>query len=386
MILFVFQGDQAVCYSDYCDIFRCDGYIENLKALEWENSNLFKLKRLDIFPFLYKYSKDLLHELSLTLSENGEVVDLESTVAGSEDRGSALTIGPPKKMLKEIERSKKVQDSFVVVGSDDSDVLRDPFGLEPKSSKIRTSFTQWLHKRERSRSEDGDGDRKEDDHKKLSIVDGFKNVLEQVSKIFNKTDNNTRIAKDKEEEIMLVETEITRKESGGSRCKIEEMQDRQNRCLVSIYRIMYVEKLFLLPKQRWKILKLRIDIKVLQILCCHLKVFCSTLQGLLDMCLSPLLIEMEDEEYAKIHGNKTRANLSQLNVRLRYNDLIFSLTGLLHKNLCWYLTCDRIDRYSSIKEARAGFVGPNSIQFLIPVIIFLASLIALLSFLVWLCF
>ena len=29
----LFQDEGSVCYSDYCDVFRCDGFVENMRKL-----------------------------------------------------------------------------------------------------------------------------------------------------------------------------------------------------------------------------------------------------------------------------------------------------------------------------------------------------------------
>ena len=31
--LTLFQDEGSVCYSDYCDVFRCDGFVENMRKL-----------------------------------------------------------------------------------------------------------------------------------------------------------------------------------------------------------------------------------------------------------------------------------------------------------------------------------------------------------------
>ena len=62
---------------------------------------------------------------------------------------------PSRKILNDIEQSRRVEKSGeFVVGSDAdpdvADVIRDPYGLESASASdnVRTSFTQWL-KRQR---------------------------------------------------------------------------------------------------------------------------------------------------------------------------------------------------------------------------------------------
>ena len=76
----------------------------------------------------------------------------------AEKRKGALVATPSRKILNDIEKSRRVEKSGeFVVGSDTdpdvADVIRDPFGLETAaagldSTNIRTSFTQWL-KRQR---------------------------------------------------------------------------------------------------------------------------------------------------------------------------------------------------------------------------------------------
>ena len=78
--------------------------------------------------------------------------------------------------------------------------------------------------------------------------------------------------------------------------------------------------------------------------------------------------------------------------------LLYILADLLHRNLCWYLTCDRIDRFTSIKEAGSQCVGSicntfprgnlpqSTTQIVAPVVLFVAVLMGVTYFLVWFCF
>ena len=80
-----------MCYSDYCDIFRCDGFADNMRKLvaasdaaEPRVPSPYATKP-DIFPLLYQSSTHLLSELGLVLDENGELIDPDKN--GAEEQG-----------------------------------------------------------------------------------------------------------------------------------------------------------------------------------------------------------------------------------------------------------------------------------------------------------
>ena len=77
------------------------------------------------------------------------------------------------------------------------------------------------------------------------------------------------------------------------------------------------------------------------------------------------------------------------------------MTDLLHRNLCWYLTCDRMDKFSTVRASEGsrgcvpgascntfprGNFPKSTTQIVAPVVFFAAVLMGLTYLLVWFCF
>ena len=260
------QSEDAVCYADYCDIFRCDGYVDNMQKIVEEQTQT-KWRKFDIFPLLYKFSKDLLKDLGLSLDDSG-VLHKEQ---GSDSK-KALVQTPSRKLLNDIEKSRKLERSGeFIVGSDDpdvADILRDPFGFEPMPSNVKTSFTQWLkrqkfiHQNINRQQQRGPTKPSKDDHfqaeaeelqilrkttrnrviksnvvtseqeeeeEQLGILDGFKTLADTLQDILHGT-NNTQVQDEDNGDDARVEVTTSNTQE---KCDPLEMEERQIKCNVS---------------------------------------------------------------------------------------------------------------------------------------------------------
>lgn len=106
------------------------------------------------------------------------------------------------------------------------------------------------------------------------------------------------------------------------------------------------------------------------------------MQGLIHACISPLLIDLADTEYLEMEGKCISSNV-------KYQSFIGFLTaGLLIRQLCEYLTCERHREFAGIPNAPRVPLKRRLEAYILMFV--LAAILALVLFFIyyvmWLCF
>ena len=149
-----------MCYADYCDIFRCEGYLKYYDEIKTGGNNNGQEAGWDIpIPSdMFIFDTRWFEQVGVSNNDgDSSTNDTNSSTAGkrkvpeeasdkrnqvdNDDR--ALVLAPPRKILKALEDKIALEQSgqFVVgenLDSDAVDILRDPLGFHPKDSMIKT--------------------------------------------------------------------------------------------------------------------------------------------------------------------------------------------------------------------------------------------------------
>ena len=209
--------------SDYCDIFRCDGYLEFLNHQhDHEENDVLKQNKRPIPSNLFIFDTRWFEQIGIVDSDvessnkNSTVSDVKEKTEAQGDNTSnnddlhdgnkALVLAPPRKILKALEDKMALEQSgqFVVGANLDSDVpdlVRDPLRILPSEaeskkdspmrqsslfyretfSKMSSTFLEGTRKRQVNLFWTGNGNDEHDNsnqenlHKnnKASVIDGF---------------------------------------------------------------------------------------------------------------------------------------------------------------------------------------------------------------------
>ena len=211
-----------MCYADYCDIFRCEGYLNYYGEIQSRDKNHEQEKSWDLpIPSdMFIFDTRWFEQVGIGINDadspnndtssstNGKSTPLdEGSDIGSQfdNENRALVLAPPRKIIKALEDKIALEQSgqFVVgenLDSDVVDILRDPLGFLPKdaimkkdssfkhtSSFRRETFSKWSatsldgtrkrqpHLFKTGKDESNTNQKIKDGYRnnKASIIDGF---------------------------------------------------------------------------------------------------------------------------------------------------------------------------------------------------------------------
>ena len=233
------QHETAVCYADFCDVFRCRGYMKKLRQRTVKNHRGAFTRTWGSRQAFYHLGINLHSDL-----EDEEANDLEDAKKPS----NALMTMPPSKVLRALDSKSGDKSDKFIVGVDSSQQVQDPLAFDAALEKSETSS------RPRGGSTGSSSQAKR--NRRGQIVgkkDSFQEELEEIfsrtltalekklgRKLFNETTSTDNNDEDIEEE---------------KACDPQELQLVQAKC-----------------------------------------------QKLIDDCISPLLIDLADSQFVEMEG------------------------------------------------------------------------------------
>ena len=233
-----FQHETSVCYSDFCDIFRCDFYLRQLqRKLTMTTKN-----HRGAFTRTWG-SRQAFYDLGINLHSDLEDGLVTASEAGGGLENKALMTMPPSKVLKALDDNNS--DKFIV-GVEASQNVQDPL-----------AFDVALEKSETSSRPRGGGDRHGNSSKKSGKTVGKKDSFqEELEDIFSRTLN-------------ALEKKLGRQLFNDTISELEENNDHEEEEVCN-------------PQ----------ELQLVQAKC----------QKLIHDCISPLLIDLADSEFVEMEG------------------------------------------------------------------------------------
>ena len=126
LYVILLQHETSVCYADFCDVFRCRGYMKKLRQRTVKNHR-------GAFTRTWG-SRQAFYHLGINLHSDLEAFeDLED---GKKANSKALMTMPPSKVLRAFSNDKS--DKFIV-GVDSSQHVQDPLAFDAALEKSETS-------------------------------------------------------------------------------------------------------------------------------------------------------------------------------------------------------------------------------------------------------
>lgn len=314
--------DHAVCYADFCDVFRCHGYLQHRR----------RKRQRGPFASTLTNNVDLLYDLGINVHREIDFIDdaledpdIDPLAEGGGDRHrskdkserNALVAAPPRHVLRALDEKKALDRSGqFIVGFDSGNNLHDPYGFDGYAhcdveGQCGGDGSGWRGTRPRSghtNSKDG----LHSSRRRANLEKVKRSFSEELDEIFTKaaTILEGRMVKKNA-------TDSRQAASNGAECDPEAMQATQDKCTKLIHD-----------------------------------------------CISPLLVELSDVEYIEMEG-------------------------LLNRQLCWYLNCERHNQFlgTASNSWRGDPIATKASYVLLVVLLLsLAAILALVYYLVWICF
>ena len=138
-----------MCYADFCDVFRCKGFVKILNHRKKRRNFRGSFTRI-------LGSKEALYDLGINVHDEEEFNLYDEDPKNGEKNKNALMTMPPRNVLRALDKDQQKDDRFVV-GLDVGQNVQDPYEFGQLSGKNPDMNPDGTHRGSRPRGGSGTG-------------------------------------------------------------------------------------------------------------------------------------------------------------------------------------------------------------------------------------